>query len=763
VAPTGVNATDILCTGVQIDWAYTGNPDSFHVLRNNTRIAGVAGSVRQYFDSSAVVGQRYQYKVKTWQCIGVVSVPDSGGRGDVGTVAGVSATDNQYCDSVVVTWNNITGEDSFRVKRDGGEIGRTLADILRFRDTTAAAGVRYAYTVEAHSSCGWGATSLPDSGSRRALPRRVSYMYATEDNCDSVFITWAAQSNTDSFKVFRDGGRIGAVSGSIQSFVDRLGTAGVRYGYSVAAWNTCGDTLASLVDSGWRLVFPSVPQSVTATNNLCDRIIVTWRASSGDVDNYAINRDGSLLATIAGTDTTYNDSTCTVGQHTYRITAVSQQCGSTNASDPATGERRTVPNQVTGVAATNGTLCEGVLVTWNDVERENGFEVLRNSSPVGSTPADCLAFLDQTGAPGLPYDYAVRAFNVCGPGAPSGSVLGMRLWQGLHVSSPNGGEVLQLYGLDTLRWTSCGDITSLTIELKRDYPSGSWETLAESTTNDGVEILTITGPPSDHCRIRITGHPGEVSDTSDADFRLTTSQGFLALVRLSAPSTPVVAWDAGTIECPQNQSEAFRFKNFGSGSIVVFQPLEPPSAEFSRTTNSPPFFALAPGQMSTYQITLNFNPVSAGTFRDTLQMQSDAINGQNGMVKIPLSGSQIRTPAVPRLVITTNSSDAVLHWNRIAQSVGNCPVAVTRYLVFISETFDGPFWYHGSTADTNYTHIEAVLYTLSMYYHVRALAAPPALIEALPEPGDGHVITEERLLEWLEQSDHRTTPGPLRP
>jgi hypothetical protein len=303
----------------------------------------------------------------------------------------------------------------------------------------------------------------------------------------------------------------------------------------------------------------------------------------------------------------------------------------------------------------------------------------------------------------------------------------------LILNSPNGNESWRVFQNDTVRWTRDSLITVVKIELNRNYPSGIWEVLRDSTENDGIEAVYVTDPLSTHCRIRISTVGDTLSDISDWDFSITASQGYLALARINVPSSSLISWNAGTVECPQVSSEWFHLKNFGSEAIVVFQPQEPVSADFSRTTSCGNFFALAPGQMSPCSLRLTFDPASDGTYRDTLLIQSDAINGVDGSVRIPLSGSQISTPAVPQMVIQPQGEDIHLAWQAVTQSVGGCPVNVARYLVFYAPTSGGPFYYHGYTSGTTYTHVGVVTYAAGMYYQVVAYAGLPALLETLPQ------------------------------
>lgn len=301
----------------------------------------------------------------------------------------------------------------------------------------------------------------------------------------------------------------------------------------------------------------------------------------------------------------------------------------------------------------------------------------------------------------------------------------------VNLIAPNGSEHLPIYSSYTIRWMGTGFDGGVTIELNRRYPVGDWEMIAESTENDGAYEWFVTDPLSDSCRIRVCAIEDTFCDISDGNFSIESSQGYLALARSSVPNLPVTAWNAGTVECPEVESQWFRLKNFGSESIVVFQPQEPASAEFARQSNCGAFFALAPNQMSTCSLQISFTPGADGTYNDVLRIQTDAVNGVNGLVEFALAGTQISTPSAPEVVLTTQGEDAVLYWSAVDTSVGGSEVEVERYLVFYAPSSNGPFYYHGWTAATTYTHLGVVTYAPAQFYQIVAVDLPEAALAGL--------------------------------
>ncbi|MCB1060012.1 MAG: T9SS type A sorting domain-containing protein [Calditrichaeota bacterium] len=93
----------------------------------------------------------------------------------------------------------------------------------------------------------------------------------------------------------------------------------------------------------------------------------------------------------------------------------------------------------------------------------------------------------------------------------------------LTVQSPNGGESWSTGVANTITWGTGGLGGNVAIEINRAYPTGSWETIAGSTSNDGSYSWTVLGPATTTARVRVR-HLTEttVADTSNANFTIAT-------------------------------------------------------------------------------------------------------------------------------------------------------------------------------------------------------------------------------------------------
>jgi len=90
----------------------------------------------------------------------------------------------------------------------------------------------------------------------------------------------------------------------------------------------------------------------------------------------------------------------------------------------------------------------------------------------------------------------------------------------ITVTSPNTAVSWNVGSVHAITWTSAYmDLDNLKIELKRVYPGGAWETIADDVPNTGGYSWTISGATSNIARVRITGKTHtSVGDTSNTSF-----------------------------------------------------------------------------------------------------------------------------------------------------------------------------------------------------------------------------------------------------
>lgn len=90
---------------------------------------------------------------------------------------------------------------------------------------------------------------------------------------------------------------------------------------------------------------------------------------------------------------------------------------------------------------------------------------------------------------------------------------------GLTITTPNGGEELEVGSEQKIEWESKGSIEKVKIELSTDN-GGSWKKIKEETNNSGLFDWMVDSVETDKALIRITSKDGAVKDVSDAVFSI---------------------------------------------------------------------------------------------------------------------------------------------------------------------------------------------------------------------------------------------------
>jgi hypothetical protein len=91
---------------------------------------------------------------------------------------------------------------------------------------------------------------------------------------------------------------------------------------------------------------------------------------------------------------------------------------------------------------------------------------------------------------------------------------------GITVTTPNGGENLTAGSTYYIIWTGPGNVCRVKIEYSTDNGS-TWNTIINSTSNDGSYTWTVPYNPSTNCKVRISDAADPTTtDTSDSKFSI---------------------------------------------------------------------------------------------------------------------------------------------------------------------------------------------------------------------------------------------------
>ena len=101
----------------------------------------------------------------------------------------------------------------------------------------------------------------------------------------------------------------------------------------------------------------------------------------------------------------------------------------------------------------------------------------------------------------------------------------------LTIQSPVGNDTLLVGYSTTIRWSRYYTTGNVRVDLNRNYPSGTWETLAASTSLDTLS-WTATGPASTNCRFRVVF----LTDTTVRDISDANSSVLVPAITLVTPA-----------------------------------------------------------------------------------------------------------------------------------------------------------------------------------------------------------------------------------
>ena len=260
---------------------------------------------------------------------------------------GLAASDGTSTAHVALSWNDVSLETGYVIWRHTADVAGSAtaiytnaANVVTYNDTSADVSTLYYYWVSATNTGGSSAKSTSNSGYKRlAAPANVA---ATDGaSTADVTVTWDAVTGANTYHAYRDtdSDPAGATALGAQTsgFADAP-TAGQLYYYWVMASNSTTTSTSdwSTANSGYRKL--AQVAGVTATENLSDKITVSWTDGTGET-GYAIWRNTSnasntagYVATAAANATSYDDTTATAGQdYWYWVRATNNT--STSQSD----------------------------------------------------------------------------------------------------------------------------------------------------------------------------------------------------------------------------------------------------------------------------------------------------------------------------------------------------------------------------------------------------------------------------------------------
>ena len=374
-APTGLSATALTPTSIQLKWTDTSTIETGFTIQRSTSTTfpanpttfTVGANVTTFTDTSVVAVRTYYYRVRAFNATGPSAWSNVASATTPSPLpaapSGLSAT-AQSPTSVLLGWtDNANNETGFTIQRATSSNFRTVttfttgANVATFTDTTAAAVTTYYYRVRATNAAGnsaWSNTASVTTPS--PFPATPSGLTATAQSSTSVLLGWTDNSNNETgFTIQRSttttfpaSPTTFTVGANVVTFTDTTATALTTYYYRVCATNANGSSAWSNVPTVTTPdVIPAAPSTLTGTavritgSNRQDLVTLNWVDNSTNETGFTIQCSTSASFTtmasfnVAANVTTFTQNVNRPGTYYYRVMAVNTG-GSSAASNVLT-------------------------------------------------------------------------------------------------------------------------------------------------------------------------------------------------------------------------------------------------------------------------------------------------------------------------------------------------------------------------------------------------------------------------------------------
>lgn len=398
----------------------------------------------------------------------------------------------------VLTWtaasDNI-GVAAYDVYRSGTYLGTVAPAVTSYTDKTATAGTGYTYQVAARDLAGnttSASVNVNGGSSDSSPPTAPGGLTATATGPTTVALSW--QASTDNvgvagYTISRAGIAIATVDGSTTSYADSGLIPGTAYTYTVTAFDAAGNVSPSsnqaTATTAADTTPPSAPGTPVATTVTSSQVGLSWTASTDNVGvvGYRVVRNGSVIATVAGT--TYTDSTVSASTgYTYQITAYDA------AGNTATSGTLSVITPAPGTLFSDG-FETGDLSQWTT---NSGMTAETAHAHTGTYGAEESSTGTTTYAyKNLPGSYTqlwASAWVYVVSRSTSANLIGFR--------GSNGGSIINLYLSQTGKLALRNNAGSVTTTSATSMPSGSWHQVTLHVTingSSGSVDVSLDGTP----------------------------------------------------------------------------------------------------------------------------------------------------------------------------------------------------------------------------------------------------------------------------
>jgi fibronectin type 3 domain-containing protein len=317
--------------------------------------------------------------------------------------AGVSASDGDYRDRVVISWTEPEGAETYKILKsidteDEFRVIETGVTGSSYDDRTISISRNYYYKVIAVNGGGESEASESDLGfANPRLPEKITGLTASSNLPLQVAISWDPADDVTHYIIYRSsssGGEYTEIADNFTgtSYTDGSVSENSSYFYAIAGVNIDGTGELSDPAEGYaRCQVPDAPLNLQASDGgYSNKITVSWDAVTS-ATGYSLYRsdteDGTYVLIATGIVVlSYEDLVPADTGYFYAVAAVNAG-GESELSLPDAGNTDSgAPSIVVapaGVSATDDEY-DRVTVTWGPVDDATGYKVYRSNVADGT-------------------------------------------------------------------------------------------------------------------------------------------------------------------------------------------------------------------------------------------------------------------------------------------------------------------------------------------------------------------------------------------